>query len=261
MLTLFVFLFGLIVGSFLNVCILRLPKDESLLFPGSHCVSCNQAIAWQDNIPVVSFLALKGRCRRCGSRISRQYAVVEILTAFIFVFFYAWFGLSVKGAVYLVFTLAILVESAIDWRHKIIPDVITLPGIAAGLVLSALFPSLQGETVFWKGLLQSFLGLIVGGGFLYLLGTVAEWVLKKEAMGGGDVKLLAMIGALLGVQAVFWTIFVSSLVGSLVGIIQRLRGGEERIPYGPYLGLGAVLYIFIGEVCVAWYWNALGFNA
>ncbi len=260
MLNLAAFAFGAIVGSFLNVCIFRLPKEESVVFPGSHCTRCDHAIAWHDNIPIVSFFALKGKCRHCGSGISRQYLVVEILTAGLFVFFYQFFGLSVKGAVYLLLTLALIVESAIDFRHRIIPDSITLPGIAVGLALSTAFPSLQAETIFWKGLLRALLGMIVGGGFLYLTGTLAEFILKKEAMGGGDVKLLAMIGACLGVKAVLWTIFVSSLVGAVIGLFQRLRGGEERIPYGPYLGLAAVLYMFFGGPVIAWYMNSLRFS-
>ncbi|OGW80392.1 MAG: hypothetical protein A3C47_04925 [Omnitrophica bacterium RIFCSPHIGHO2_02_FULL_51_18] len=251
------FVFGAMAGSFLNVCIFRLPKEESIIFPGSHCRSCGRAIAWFDNIPLVSFFALKGKCRHCSAKISRQYVAVEFLTACVFVVFYQSFGPSVKGGVYLMLTLAILVESAIDFRHRIIPDSITLPGILIGLVLSAIFPELQGETVFWKGLGHSFFGMLLGGGFLYGMGTLAEFILKKEAMGGGDVKLLAMIGACLGVKAVLWTIFVSSLLGSIFGILQRIRGGEEKIPFGPYLGFAAVLYLFIGESVITWYMNSL----
>lgn len=251
------FVFGAIVGSFMNVCILRLPKEESIVFPGSHCVSCKRSIAWFDNIPLVSFFVLGRKCRHCAAPISWQYVGIELLTACTFVLFYQTFGLTVKGIAYLLFTLVIIVESAIDFRHRIIPDELTLPGIAAGLILSTVFPSLQNETVFWKGLVQSLLGMLVGGGFLYLLGTIAEFILKKEAMGGGDVKLLAMTGALLGWKAVLWTLFVSSLLGSVAGLFQRLRGGEEKIPFGPYLGLAAVLYLFVGESTIAWYLNSL----
>lgn len=254
------FVLGAMVGSFLNVCIMRLPKEESIVFPGSHCTSCGHAIAWFDNIPIASFFLLRGRCRHCASGISWQYAAVEFMTACLFVLFYGTFGLSVKGAAYLLLTLALLVQSAIDFRHKIIPDEITLPGILIGLILSAVFPALQRETVVWKGLAQSLLGVLLGGGFLYAVGALAEKLLKKEAMGGGDVKLLAMIGAFLGWKAVCWTIFVSSLGGSVVGGIQRLRGGEEQIPYGPYLGIAAFLYLFFGEPMIAWYARSLGFN-
>src|SRR3989338_6358766 len=175
------FVFGAMVGSFLNVCIFRLPKEESIVFPGSHCTSCKHSIAWFDNIPLVSFFLLGRKCRHCAAPISWQYVFVEFLTACTFVVFYHIFGLSVKGGVYLVFTLAIIVESAIDFRHRIIPDEITLSGIVAGLLLSAFFSFFQQETVFWKGLWQSFLGMLVGGGFLYLMGSVAEFILKKEA--------------------------------------------------------------------------------
>jgi len=240
-------LLGAAVGSFLNVCIFRIPKNESIVFPVSHCQACQHPIAWRDNIPVVSFFVLKGRCRHCHAPISSQYVWVEVSGIVLFLLFYFVFGLTVRGAVYLILSLALLTESLIDWKHQIIPDGITLSGIVIGLAVSGLFPELHGESVWFKGLLSAGLGVLLGGGVLYALGTVSEWIMKKETMGGGDVKLLAMIGAVLGWKGVFGTLLVSSFVGSAVGIFLRWRRGQEKIPFGPYLALGAFLYLFFGQ--------------
>lgn len=248
-----VFALGTAIGSFLNVCIFRMPENQSIVFPGSRCRVCAKPIRWFDNIPCVSFFILKGRCRDCGAKISAQYVLVEILTGCLFVIFYGSFGPSLKGVLYLALSLALLVESAIDFRHEIIPDSITLPGTALGLALSAVFPALHGQTDWGHGLLQSLIGVAAGGGFLVIAAVAAEFLLKKEAMGGGDVKLMAMIGSLLGWKGALWTIFVSSVVGSVVGIYLRLRKGQERIPYGPYLGLAAFLYIFFGPAVIGGY--------
>ncbi len=249
---------GLIVGSFLNVCIFRIPKEESIVFPASHCQSCNKPIAPTDNIPVISFLLLKGQCRHCHAKIDWQYPMVEILSACFFVLFYHSFGLTVKGVLYLIFALALLVQTFIDLRHQIIPDSITLPGMLIGLVASSVWPDLHGANVWWLGVFRSSIGLLVGGGFFYVTGTIAEWVLKKEAIGGGDVKLLAMIGALLGWRGVACTIFLSSLSGAIIGLYLKFAHGEERIPFGPYIALGAVLYIFFGQKMIWWYAHAVG---
>ncbi len=256
--SLIVFLFGTLVGSFLNVCIFRIPANRSIVFPGSSCPYCAKPIRWFDNIPCLSFLALRGRCRDCGAKISPQYFVIEFLTGTLFAVFYGRFGATPIAAIYLVLTLALLVESAIDWRHEIIPDRITLPGMLLGVVVSAVLPSLHGEETALRATLQSLGGLLLGGGFLYLAAVAAEAILKKEAMGGGDVKLLAMMGAFLGWRGVLWTVFVSSLLGSVVGVYLRLTKGRERIPFGPFLGAAAVLYIFFGEVVIRWYSQAMG---
>jgi len=252
------FIFGSMVGSFLNVCILRLPKDESVVFPPSHCPGCQKAIAPYDNLPVLSFFILGGRCRHCKSKISWQYPLIEALTGGLFVLFLFYFGLTPKGFLYLYLTLGLLVQTVIDIRYRIIPDQITLPAIVIGLAVSAFFPGIHGQSSHWGGFIASLIGLLAGGGFLYAVGTIAEWILKKEAMGGGDVKLLAAIGAVLGWQAVIWTIFVSALAGSVVGIYTRIRYGEELIPYGPFLAFGAFLYLFIGPQAIDWYLSYLG---
>jgi leader peptidase (prepilin peptidase)/N-methyltransferase len=255
-----VFVFGAMVGSFLNVCIYRLPKDESVVWPGSHCQACKKPIAWHDNVPVLSYFLLGGKCRACKTKFSFQYAVIEFVTGLIFVGFMAAFGFSIKTGVFLAFTLALLVVSAIDWEHRIIPDEISLPGIILGLALSSVFPEMHGAHFWFYGLRESAFGAIAGGGFLYVLGTAAEKILKKEAMGGGDVKLLAMIGTFIGWPGVLWTIFVSSLVGSIVGLVALVKSGDRYIPYGPFLALAAVLYVFFGDPVIAWYLNLIGAN-
>ena len=260
MVFLIAFCFGAMVGSFMNVCIFRLPKEESIVFPASHCQSCRKPIQWYDNIPCLSFLMLRGRCRHCRAKISWQYFFIELLSGALFVLFYQKFGLTVNSFFYLAMTLSFVVVSAIDFRHRIIPDGITLPGILIGLAASAVWPSLHGQESWKGGLLQSFVGIMIGGGFLYLAGTLTEIVLKREAMGGGDVKLLAMIGALLGWKGVLWTIFVSSVLGSVVGVYQRVRYGEMYIPYGPYLAGAAFLYLFYGPEIFQWYLGFIGFT-
>lgn len=249
---------GAMVGSFLNVCILRMPENQSIVFPSSHCWKCQKPLAWFDNVPILSWLVLGGKCRACRQPISVQYPIIEAVTAAIFVVFWKKYGVTAVGITLLVFTLALLVQSVIDARYRIIPDEITLPGMAIGLVVSFAFPALHGQVTHLGGLWKSFLGLLVGGGFLWAAGSIAEKILKKEAMGGGDVKLLGLIGAVIGLQGVFWTIFVSSVIGSVVGIYFRLRKGEEAIPFGPFLAVAAVMYLFVGPQWIAAYMRALG---
>lgn len=251
-------LLGACIGSFLNVCIVRLPEDRSIVFPGSHCVTCKTPIFWYDNIPVLSYLWLRGRCRKCRTGISAVYPLVEIVSAALFVLFYVTFGMTPAAFVYLGLSLALLVETIIDLRYQIIPDEITLPGIVLGLLASTLWPGLHHADIWWSGALASGLGILVGGGFLYAAGTLAEKILKKEAMGGGDVKLLGFIGAVLGWQGVLWTVLVSSFTGAIAGSILRWTTGEERIPFGPYLALGAFLYIFFGQSSIRWYIQMVG---
>ncbi|MCG3176237.1 MAG: Type 4 prepilin-like proteins leader peptide-processing enzyme [Candidatus Omnitrophica bacterium] len=251
-------LLGACVGSFLNVCIVRLPEDRSIVFPASHCVACKKPIRWHDNIPVLSYVLLRGRCRDCRAGISWVYPAVELAGAALFALFYTTFGLTPAGVVYLSMALALLVETVIDMRYQIIPDEITLPGMVIGLIVSTVWPSLHGSEVWWGGALASLAGLLAGGGFLYLAGTLAEKILKKEAMGGGDVKLLAMIGAVIGWQGVLWTVLASSFTGAIAGLTLRWTTGEERIPFGPYLALGAVLYIFFGQSSIRWYIQMIG---
>lgn len=258
MYTILAIFLGAVVGSFLNVCIFRIPKEESIVFPGSHCQSCQKKIAPLDNIPLLSFLILRGRCRYCAAKISWQYPLVEFLSAGLFVLFYYYFGLTVKGALYLLLALALLTETFIDLRHRIIPDVITLPGVVIGLAASVFFPGLHDQRFWWGGLSCSLIGMFAGGGFFYMTGMLAERVLKKEAIGGGDIKLMAMIGAFLGWQGAALTIFSSSVIGSVVGVYLKIKNGEERIPFGPFIALGAFFYLFYGHTIIQWYVQSMG---
>jgi len=251
---LFAFVFGMVVGSFLNVCICRMPKNESIVSPPSHCPNCSYQIRWYDNIPVVSYLFLRGKCRGCGTRISLQYPLVELLNGLLTLFLFLRFGPTLVFAALFLFCSALVVITFIDIEHQIIPDEISLSGIVVGFVLSFF---LNGHT--W---LNSLLGILLGGGSLLLVAWSYQRLTGKEGMGGGDIKLLAMMGAFLGWKAVPFIIFASSLVGSLIGITIMLlqkKDSKLAIPFGPYLAFGAVLYIFYGKLLIRWYLGLSGF--
>ncbi len=241
-------IFGAIMGSFLNVCSIRLPKEESIVAPGSHCPQCKKPIKFYDNIPLVSYLLLKGRCRYCHSPISIQYPLVEGITALGSLILFMKFGLSLSYLIYFAFVAALIVITVIDLYHQIIPDVISLPGIGVGLLASLIIPQIT--------FLNSLLGVLLGGGSLFLVATLYQWLFKREGMGGGDVKLLAMIGAFLGWKAVILTILLGSLIGSITGIIIMVSKGKDfkyAIPFGPFLSLGAVIALFYGPSLINWY--------
>lgn len=231
---------GAIIGSFLNVVILRLPREgASIAFPASHCPGCLAPIAWYDNIPVLSFLLLRARCRHCAMRISWQYPLVETAMALLAVALFRQFGLSWPFPIYFVFCAALLAVFVIDLHHQIIPDVISLPGIVLGFAASFLNPLVN-----WQ---SAAIGILAGGGVLYLIAATYYLCTKREGMGGGDIKLLAMIGAFLGWQALPFVVFASSVLGSLAGIgamLRQKKGGKTVIPYGPFLAVAAVLYLF-----------------
>jgi leader peptidase (prepilin peptidase)/N-methyltransferase len=242
-----VFVFGLIIGSFCNVVIYRLPQGKSIIRPGSHCRSCASPIRPWDNIPVVSYLLLKGRCRDCKERFSPRYLVVELTSGVLYLLLWKKFGLTVPFAIYALFASGLLIITFIDLDHKIIPNIITLPGLTIGLGLSV-----------W-GLpitpLASVLGLLVGGTLFYLIA-----VISKGGMGGGDIKLIAMIGAFLGWQGALFTIFSGALLGSLVGMMLMLlgkKGRKDKVPFGPFLSCGAILFMLSGDDLIQWYLNLL----
>jgi leader peptidase (prepilin peptidase)/N-methyltransferase len=243
-------LLGLVLGSFFNVCIYRLPREESIVWPGSHCPQCRHALAPWDNIPLVSFLLLRGSCRYCRQPISTRYPLVELLTAGLMVSL-AWrFGFSWAFLQFAVLAGALLVVTFIDLEHQIIPDVISIPGLLVGLGLSVL----TGNPG-WK---SSLIGLLVGGGLLYLLAAGYEILTKREGMGGGDIKLLAMIGAFLGWTGVLVTVILAAVVGSILGIALILfwkKGRTHALPFGPFLSLGALIHLFWGPELIAWYLN------
>ncbi len=244
----FVFGLGAIVGSFLNVCIYRIPAGESVVTPASRCPACGTPIRPWDNIPLFSYVWLRGRCRACQARISSRYFLVELLTALAAVAVYGHFALSALAVVSFAFLCALIVITFIDLDHQIIPNVISVPGIGAGLLAAVLIGQPR-----WT---DSLTGLVLGGGLLWVVAEGYQRVTGHEGMGGGDIKLLAMIGAFLGWRAVPVTLLVGSLAGSLIGIgLILLRGGDRRaaIPFGPFLAAGAVCALFFGDALITWY--------
>jgi leader peptidase (prepilin peptidase)/N-methyltransferase len=238
---------GLAVGSFLNVCIHRIPLGQSVANPPSRCPSCGYRLRWYDNIPVLSYVLLRGRCRNCGGPISVRYPLVELLTLVLFLVHWWVFGWSALMVVRLAFACALLVLFAIDFEHHLLPNVITLPGIAAGLIVSTVVP---------PGLVDAAIGTVLGGGVLWLIGEAYYRYAGQEGMGGGDVKMLAMIGAFLGWKLVLVTLVLSSVAGSLIGmLVIVLRRGDMKyaLPYGTFLALGALAASLVGDRIVAWY--------
>ncbi len=247
-LLIFTFLVGAAIGSFLNVCIHRIPRDESIIKPASRCPGCLKPIRPIDNIPILSFLFLRGRCRACRAPISWRYPLVELLNGLGYVYLAHQFGVTAQSLVYALLLSSLIVVTFIDLDHQIIPNEITLPGMVVGL-LTAAFILPQG---FWNGLI----GLALGGGLFYLIADLSHRILKQEGMGGGDIKLIAMIGAFLGWQNVLVTIFIGALLGSAIGIfliVVRGRGRRVPIPFGPFLSAGAVISLFWGHDILYWY--------
>ena len=248
----FIFLIGLCIGSFLNVCIYRLPESKSIVHPRSMCPNCDTRIPFYDNIPLFSYLWLKGQCRRCKVKISMRYPMVELLGGLVALGTYLRFGLTIETLIYYVFIAALLVVTFIDLDHRIIPDVITLPGIPICFAASFALPDITYK--------DALLGILIGGGSLFLVAWVYSILTKKEGMGGGDIKLLAMMGAIVGWQGVLFTIFVASLVGTLAGfavMLQSRKGMKLAVPFGPFLSIGSITYIFFGTELVTWYLNLL----
>ena len=255
-LTIFIFLAGLCIGSFLNVCIWRIPRDESIVWPGSRCPACHHALAPWDNVPLLSWLLLNGKCRHCKAPISPRYFVVELLTGALFAGLWFVHGWTLQTPIYMFFTAALVLGTFVDFDHLILPDRVTIGGMVAGPLLSFAFPALQGQTERLPALVQSLIGLALGYGILWLVATIGRLALKREAMGFGDVKLLGAIGACLGWQAVLFTVFVSSLSGTLLGLALIALGKkalQSKIPYGPHIALAAVLWMFCGPACIDLY--------
>ncbi len=246
-----VFIFGAIVGSFLNVCIVRIPHGTSIVQPPSHCPNCKNAIRFYDNIPLISYFVLLGRCRDCGERISPRYVVVELLMALLATALYRELGFGLAFVAAVIFVAALIVISFIDLEVRIVPDVISLPGIVAGLLFSVIGRYLiQDPSELIPSPLSALLGILLGGGFLLALAWAYEAFTGVEGMGGGDIKLLAMIGAFLGWPSIPVTLFLSSLGGSVIGLTAMLIKGVGRkyaLPFAPFLCLGALLYLFFGR--------------
>ena len=226
-LTFLVFAFGACLGSFLNVCIWRIPREESVIHPRSHCPKCSHLIAWYDNIPLISFLVLDARCRHCGRKISARYFLVELLTATLFTLVWLKYGVNLLTPIYWLLVFGLILGTFVDCDHMIIPDRVTYGAWVAGLVFSPLVPALHNQYTAWTGFRAALIGLAVGGGLLLLVSVVGRLIFRKDAMGLGDVKLLAGLGALLGWQAVLFIIIVASFLGSFIGIYLMIRRGFQ----------------------------------
>jgi leader peptidase (prepilin peptidase)/N-methyltransferase len=232
---------GLIVGSFLNVCIYRLPRGESVAWPGSHCPSCSRALAWFENVPVASWLALRGRCRTCAAAISPRYPIVEAITGVLFVAAYDVYGPGALLAVRLLFVCALIVLFAIDLEHQILPNVITLPGVAVGVAASVFLP---------PGWRSALVGLLAGGLFPFAVAEIYLRVRGREGMGMGDFKMLAMVGAFLGWPLVWVTLLLACLLGIIIGggaLMVSRRGLATRIPFGTFIAIAAMLCVYWGD--------------
>jgi leader peptidase (prepilin peptidase)/N-methyltransferase len=284
----FIFVFGLVIGSFLNVCIVRIPEDISIVAPASRCPRCQTPISWYDNIPVFAWLWLQGKCRRCGLAISPMYPLVELATGLLFVTCYLEFGITQAAVKWLFFTSLIIVLTITDLRVRMLPDLVNWPGFAAGVFFSAAVPPSDG-TAYWlyaslfhrgprgwfAGLLDSLLGAAFGSLLLWTVRAVYKRVRGREGMGLGDVKMMAMVGAFLGVRGAFLTILLGTLLGTVVGItiivvlyavgwhrklavrasrrglgsVRALRwtiASQYQLPLGTFLGIAALLVVYFG---------------
>ena len=236
------FIFGAVIGSFLNVCIFRLPVKTSIVKPRSQCPYCQHPIRNVDNIPLISFILLRGKCRDCGGKISWRYPLVEFITAVLALLLFLQFGLTLTFLIFFIFTAVLIVITFIDLDHQIIPDIITLPGIPIFFLL-AIF----GVKIPW---MEALIGLLIGGGVLFAIALVYEFLTKREGMGGGDIKLLAMIGGFLGWKSLIFVLLFSSFSGAIVGLtamVIKKQDMKYAVPFGPFLSAAAVAYLFCGD--------------
>ncbi len=243
-----IFILSLIVGSFSNVCIYRIPRNESIIYPASHCPKCRSNISPKDNIPLLSYILIKGRCRNCKSKISIQYPIVELLTGLIYLIIYLIYGLSIQTLIYIILSSALIIIAFIDLNEQIVPDVISLPGIVIGFIISFFVPYIS--------FINSALGVIVGGGIILVIGLAGSVIFKKEAMGGGDVKLAAMIGAFLGWRYIIISLFLGFFLGAIAGIVlilSKIKSREDVVPFGPFIVLGSMITLLWGEQIIFWY--------
>jgi leader peptidase (prepilin peptidase)/N-methyltransferase len=242
LLNVFAFIFGAAIGSFLNVCIFRLPAQVSIVKPLSQCPHCQKQIRFYDNIPLISFFVLKGKCRDCDGSISLRYPLVELITALLSLLLFFKFGVTLNYLIFFIFTAVLIVITFIDFDHQIIPDVLTLPGIPFFFLLAVLVVKVP-----W---LEALIGLLIGGGVLFAIAFVYELLTKREGMGGGDIKLLAMIGGFLGWKSLIFILLFSSFSGAVIGITAMIINKQDTkyaVPFGPFLSAAAVAYLFWGD--------------
>jgi leader peptidase (prepilin peptidase)/N-methyltransferase len=246
-----VFIIGSTIGSFLNVCIYRIPRNLSIIIPSSRCPSCNTPIQPWDNIPILSYIFLRGRCRECKAKISFRYPLVEFLNALLYVLILWRFGLGWFTPVYFILCSSLIVITFIDLDFQIIPDRITLPGIPIGLIAGSLLlpdPFMRYSVLGFK---SSIFGFLVGGGLFY---TIA--LISKGGMGGGDIKMMAMVGSFMGWKSVLMTTFLGSLMGSIFGLFLMLfkgKGRKTKVPFGPFLAIGTIITLFYGQELLRFY--------
>jgi leader peptidase (prepilin peptidase) / N-methyltransferase len=267
------FLFGLVIGSFLNVCILRIPADKSIVLPASSCTKCGKEIAPYDNIPVLSWVFLGGKCRNCKTKISAMYPAVEFLTGILFLGCYFIFGLTVDALKWAVFAALLVVLTITDLRERILPDKVNFFGLGAGLLFSFFTKSLDGTALWLAGRWFDFpppqialsfadaaLGALAGSGLLWIVAEGYFRIRGREGMGLGDVKMMAAVGAFLGLKRTMMTVFLGSLLGSVVGIFLiavSKKGRDYELPFGTFLGAGALLVVFFGTPALHWYESLL----
>ncbi len=246
------FFFGACIGSFLNVCIYRIPASLSIVHPGSSCPRCKTMIPFYDNIPILSYLLLMGKCRNCKAPIALRYPFVELLGGLFALACTLSFGPTLHGLVVFAFIATLIVVTFIDLDHRIIPDTISLPGIPIFFLAALAVP-----TITWQA---SAIGIVAGGGSLFIVAWVYQLLTGREGMGGGDIKLLAMIGAMIGWQGILFTLFAASAIGTIVGMLAMIQSGKGMrlaIPFGPFLAMGTIIYLFFGQALIFWYINIL----
>ncbi|MBI4713186.1 MAG: prepilin peptidase [Planctomycetes bacterium] len=254
----FAFLFGLVFGSFFNVLIYRLPLGKSIIKPGSACPNCGNPIKWYHNIPVLSYIILGGRCAHCRVRISLRYPLVELLTGALFALTVGVYSADIARLTITLYLVSILlVVTFIDFAHRIIPDEISISGMILAPIVSTIFPSIHtemlfairpaeaGQFAFINGLLACLVGMLVGGGVVYLVGLIGKAVFRKEAMGFGDVKLMALLGGFMGWQSILFVFFLGCIFGSVIGIIFWIVTKDRYIAFGPFLAMGALVMLFL----------------
>ncbi len=265
----FVFCFGLVIGSFLNVCIVRIPEGKSIVLPPSACPKCGAAIRPHDNIPVLSYLLLGGKCRSCKTKISPMYPVVELLTAILFFACYQAYGVTIEAAKWAIFSALMVVLVFTDLRERILPDVVNFTGFGLGLLISLFTVPADGAApwiasrvlhISFPGpvlsLMDALLGAALGGSLLWLVSEVYYRLRHREGMGLGDVKMMLFAGAFLGVRRTFLTIMIGSVLGSVLGatfMLVRRKGSDYELPFGTFLGMAAVIVMFFGTPVVEWY--------
>ena len=243
-------LFGAVIGSFLNVCIVRLPAEQSVVSPPSRCPKCGKPVEWRDNIPVLSWLLLRGKCRGCREPISILYPIIELATALLWAGMAWHYGLSLDALRGALFGTLLLGIALTDAREYIIPNEFTYGGLAIGLILSA-----AGGL---DSVVAALIGAVVGFAILWLVGVAGRWAFKEEAMGGGDIKMMAMVGTFVGWQGVLLTIFLGALAGTAIFLPLTLIGRKKLVPFGVFLAIGAAVTYVIGPSIIEWYRRYLG---